>query len=146
MRMRNHISYAKTILRNEPGTAAVEMALMFPIFLCVASGILAFGIDFGAVHSTQQIAADAARILIAAIDPAERTSLPTTDLQQNANKYPLIRPEHVSIPASTTNHAEVVASVVYDASVLPIRGLGALVPLPSKMIARTSVIRQGGSQ
>jgi len=42
------------------GTSAVEFAMLAPIFVLLLPGMVAYGIYFGASHSVQQIAADAA--------------------------------------------------------------------------------------
>jgi Flp pilus assembly protein TadG len=47
------------------GTAAVEFAILLPFYLFFLLGMLAYGIYFGAAHSVQQLAADAARTAIA---------------------------------------------------------------------------------
>ncbi len=45
----------------EDGAAAVEFAIVSPVFLLIVVGILAYGLYFGAANSVQQLAADAAR-------------------------------------------------------------------------------------
>ncbi|GLS32839.1 TadE-like protein [Mesorhizobium albiziae] len=62
-------------LRNTSATAAIEFALLFPIFILLFLGMIAYGIYFGASHSVQQIAADAARVAIAGLDETERQTL-----------------------------------------------------------------------
>ncbi|TIM19494.1 MAG: pilus assembly protein, partial [Mesorhizobium sp.] len=47
--------------REQSGTSAIEFALLAPIFILLLLGMVAYGIYFGASHSVQQIAADAAR-------------------------------------------------------------------------------------
>ncbi|RWA68586.1 MAG: pilus assembly protein [Mesorhizobium sp.] len=59
------------------GTSAVEFAMLVPIFILLLLGMVAYGIYFGASHSVQQIAADAARKAIAGLDQTERQALVT---------------------------------------------------------------------
>lgn len=128
------------------GAAAVEMAIVFPLFLLVVLGILGYGIYFGAAHSTQQLAADAARASVAGLSETERISLATKFVQDNASQYPLLWPQHVHAAAGTsaTDANNFVVTVTYDASQLPIWSFASMVPLPSETIARTAVVRRGG--
>ena len=132
----------------QSGVAAVEMAIVFPLFLAVSLGILAFGLYFGAAHSTQQLAADAARASIAGLDTNERVAIVTRYVASNASQYPLVIPEFVKAKAgpSSSNPDDFVVTVSFDASSLPIWGLAQFVPLPSELIERTAVVHRGGMQ
>jgi len=44
------------------GAAALEFAILAPAFLLLGAGMLAYAIYFGAAHSVQQLAADAAAL------------------------------------------------------------------------------------
>src|SRR5690606_19342562 len=77
-------------VRDTSGTSAVEFAILTPVFLLLLTGMLAYGIYFGAAHSLQQLAADAARIAIAGLDEDERDSLVDAFLDANADSYVLI--------------------------------------------------------
>jgi Flp pilus assembly protein TadG len=128
------------------GTSAVEMAIVFPLFLTVVLGIMAYGLYFGAAHSVQQLAADAARASVAGLSSSERIALTQTYIANNANKYALLDRQNVSVSAgpSSDNANDFVVTVSYDASTLPIWKLSSFVPLPSSNIQRVSVIRRGG--
>lgn len=129
------------------GAAAVEMAIVFPLFLTVVLGILAYGIYFGAAHSAQQLAADAARVSIAGLTENERNSLAVDFVRQHAADYPLLWPEHVSIQAgpSAERADDFKVVVTFDARVLPIWSMAAFLPLPSDQIERAAVVRRGGA-
>jgi Flp pilus assembly protein TadG len=135
-----------TIARCNSGAAAVEMAIVFPLFLTVVLGILSYGIYFGAAHSTQQLAADAARASIAGLDAQERAALANGFVHDNAANYPLLWPQKVQSKAepSATSANDFIVTVTYDASNLPIWGLGHFVPLPTETIERVAVVRRGG--
>ena len=117
----------------ESGAAAVEMAIVFPLFLIVVLGVLVFGLYIGATHSTQQLAADAARVSVAGLTLDERVSLANSYVGTNAARYVLIFPENLKVNAgpSTSNPDDFVVTVTYDASSLSIWGFSALVPTPS---------------
>jgi Flp pilus assembly protein TadG len=130
------------------GAAAVEMAIVFPLFLTVVLGICSYGMYFGAAHSTQQLAADAARASVAGLDTAERISIAREYVVNNAPNYPLLWPEKVQTSAglSEKSSKDFVVTVTYDASSLPIWGLSAFVPLPNEKIERSAVVHQNGPQ
>ena len=100
------------------GTAAIEMALVFPIFLAVTLGILAYGIYFGAAHSIQQLAADAARSSVAGLDDVERSSLAGAYVQNNSARYALLTASLITIQAAPNagSSNDFVVTLSYDAS------------------------------
>jgi Flp pilus assembly protein TadG len=128
------------------GVAAIEFALVAPVLLLIMVGILFFGLYFGAVHSTSQLAADAARASVAGLSDAERADLAITTVSKSAANYPLLTPSKISVEAapSPTDSTSFKVSVRYDASDMPIWGFARMLPLPPKIIVRTSVIKRGG--
>jgi Flp pilus assembly protein TadG len=132
--------------RDTSATAAIEFAILMPIFLLMLTGMMAYGIYFGAANSIQQLTADAARTAIAGLDLAERNRLVGAFLSSNAGEYLLIDQSRVSFtigdkPGDPTHYR---VTVRYDASQLPIWNLYLPLPLPSPTITYTSVIRRGG--
>jgi Flp pilus assembly protein TadG len=109
-------------------------------------GMLAYGIYFGASHSIQQIAADAARTAIAGLNEAERDKLASDYIRLNAAGYPFIDPDKLTVDArdSSADGNQFVITVSYDASSLPIWSLLRDLPLPKQTILRRSTIRVGG--
>ncbi|MET3899436.1 Flp pilus assembly protein TadG [Devosia sp. UYZn731] len=133
-------------VRDTRATAAIEFAILMPVFLLMLTGMMAYGIYFGAANSIQQLTADAARIAIAGLDQAERNKLVGAFLTNNAGEYLLIDQTRVSFtigdkPGDPTQYR---VTVRYDASDLPIWNLYLPLPLPSPLITYTSVIRRGG--
>ena len=53
----------------------VEMALVLPLFLALAMGILVYGRYFMLAHSVQQAANDGARAAIAGLDAGDREAI-----------------------------------------------------------------------
>lgn len=132
--------------RDNRGTSAVEFAILTPVFLLLITGMLAYGIYFGAAHSLQQLAADAARTSIAGLNQAERNTLVRAFLDANAGDYMLIERNRLTFAIGDKpgdpNQYRVTLS--YDASQLPIWNLYPPLPLPSPQIAYSSTIRRGG--
>ncbi|MFN0263125.1 TadE/TadG family type IV pilus assembly protein [Tepidamorphus sp. 3E244] len=136
----------RQLYSSEKGTAAVEFAIVSPVFILIMVGMLAYGIYFGAVHSVQQLAADAARASIAGISNDERRQLAEAFVSRNVSKYILLRPELVglSVAPSIEDNSQFDVSVSYSAKDLPIWDLYVPLPTPEKTITRTSTIRLGG--
>lgn len=132
--------------RDTSGTSAIEFAILAPVFLLMLTGMLAYGIYFGAAHSLQQLAADAARTAIAGLDETERDRLVDAFLDANAESYALIRRDRLDArigdKPGDADHYRV--TLTYDAADLPIWNLYPPLPLPSRDISFTSTIRRGG--
>lgn len=128
------------------GTSAVEFAILAPVFLLMLTGMLAYGLYFGAAHSLQQLAADAARTAIAGLDEKERRDLVKAYLDTVAESHPLIQRERlvetIRDKPGDEDHYRITLS--YDAANLPIWSLYPPLPLPSRAIIVTATIRQGG--
>lgn len=137
---------ARTFTRDETATSAVEFALLSPLFLLLLLGMVAYGIYFGAAHSIQQIAADAARSAIAGVDQGERQTLAGNYVSQNAGGFPFIDPRMLTVDArdSTADNSQFVVTLSYDARELPIWGMFTNLPLPKMTIVRKTTIRIGG--
>jgi Flp pilus assembly protein TadG len=131
----------------DDGAAAVEFAVIAPVFIFFGLGIIAYGIYFGAAHSVQQLAADAARTSVAGLSASERQSLVANFITNNAKSYVLIDPSGVSysVGASANDSSEYQVTIRYNAASLPIWDLYPPLPLPSRTISFTSLIRIGGS-
>ncbi|MFU0506415.1 TadE/TadG family type IV pilus assembly protein [Pseudaminobacter sp. NGMCC 1.201702] len=132
--------------RNRSGTSAIEFAILSPLFMLFLLGMLAYGIYFGASHSVQQIAADAARTAIAGLNEAERDKLASDYIRLNAAGYPFVDPDKLTVDArdSSADGNQFVITVSYDAWSLPIWSLLRDLPLPKQTILRRSTIRIGG--
>lgn len=135
-----------TPIRDQRGTAAIEFAILTPVYLLMLTGMLAYGIYFGAAHALQQLAADAARTAIAGLDEAERDQLVADFLSRNAAAYMLIDPDRLThaIGDSATDPNQYVVRLTYDATNLPIWNLYPPLPLPSSTLVYGATIRRGG--
>lgn len=136
----------RRLSRQEHGASAIEFAIVAPVFLVIALGILTYGIYLGSAHSVEQLAADAARASVAGITDVERVQIATRHVANNATDYPLLTATNVSVVAgaSPTDPSQFRVSVRFDASDLPIWIMANFVPMPERIIERTSVIKRGG--
>jgi Flp pilus assembly protein TadG len=133
-------------IANTAASSAVEFALLAPVFLLLVFGALAYGIYFGAAHSVQQLAADAARAAVAGLDGDERAALAIAFIADNGGAYVLLDPARLTLAAapSPADPDQFLVSLAYDASALPIWNLYPPLPLPDQRIAFSSTIRNGG--
>lgn len=128
------------------GTSAIEFAIISPLFFLLLLGMVAYGIYFGASHSVQQIAADAARTAISGLDQTERQRLAQRFVRRHAAGYPFVDPEKLTVETrdDPADAMQFVVKVRYDARDLPIWNLLDNLPMPDMTIARNSTIRIGG--
>jgi Flp pilus assembly protein TadG len=144
-----HELHAKRVFRcfrNDSGVAAIEFAIVAPIFFLMVFGLLAYAVYFGIVHSVQQLAADAARASVAGITASERASLAESNIQHSLVNYPLLDSHKLTVAAtpSATDPNLFSVDLHYDASGNTIFLLEGLVPMPPKVIERQAIIRRGG--
>lgn len=128
------------------GSTAVEFAMIFPVALIFFCGLLAYGIYFGAAHSVQQLAADAARASVGGLDDTERVSIAQAHIAASGSNYPLLRPDRISVSAQAlqADPSQFEVRVAFNSEDLPIWVLTGLVPLPDKTIERVAIIKRGG--
>lgn len=129
------------------GASAVEFALIAPVFLLLVFGAIAYGLYFGAAHSVQQLAADAARAAVAGLSDPERDALARRFIAANGDSYVLIRADLLAIDTvpGTADPDQFIVRLTYDASHLPIWNLYSPLPLPGEQtITFSSTIRHGG--
>ena len=128
------------------GASAVEFALILPVFLLILVGTLCYGLYFGAAHSVQQLAAEAARATVPGLTPLERDRLARESVAAALPNYTLVDSARiaVSVGAVPGNANLFDVAVTYDASNMPIWVFEGLLPLPPKTIERAAVVRRGG--
>lgn len=131
--------------RNRSGSAAVEFAIVAPIFILVLLTMIAYGIYLMAAQAVQQVAADAARTAIAGITTSERETLARDYIDHSALDYLFLDKDrvNVSIGSDPKNSNQFTVTIEYDATDLPIWSLYTFA-LPEKTIRRFSTIRIGG--
>jgi|LNFM01.1.fsa_nt_gb Flp pilus assembly protein TadG len=132
--------------RDERGASAVEFALVMPVFLLILVGTLCYGLYFGAAHSVQQLAAEAARATVPGLTPVERALLAQGSVNQALPNYAMIDGAKVAVTVGVHagNPDLFDVAVTYDASGMPIWMFEGLLPLPPKVIQRAAVVRRGG--
>ena len=122
------------------------LLVLLPVFLLIVLGILTYGIYLGSVHSVEQLAADAARASVAGLSDSERVQIATQHVTTNAGGYPLLNASKIAVEAgaSPLDASQFRVMVRFDASDLPIWIMSGIVPMPDRVIERTSIIKRGG--
>ncbi|WP_244465910.1 TadE/TadG family type IV pilus assembly protein [Devosia soli] len=128
------------------GGAAIEFAILSPVYMLMLAGMVAYGLYFGAAHSLQQLAADAARIAISGLDENERNVLVGRYLDLHAHEYLLIDRQHLTYaigddPVDPTQYRVLLR---YDTIELPIWNLYPPLPTPGRYLSHGATIREGG--
>lgn len=126
------------------GAAAVEFAVLSPLYLMILMGMVAYGIHFGASHSIQQITADVARHAVAGLNPAERQLIVERYVDEHAEGYAFVHRDRVGVSVSESGSTQFTVTISYDTSELPIWGLFRSLPMPAQTITHKSVVRIGG--
>lgn len=130
---------------NRQGAAAVEFAIIAPLFLLVLMTLIAYAIYLTAAHSVQQITADAARTAVAGLSAQERETLVDNFITSSTINHPLLQKDkiHVTVTTDPSNSNQFTVTTEYDATTLPIWNLYTF-PLPEQTIRRFATIRMGG--
>jgi Flp pilus assembly protein TadG len=132
-----------TFDQNDQGTAAIEFAIVAPVFFLMLFGIICFAMLFGTYNAIQQISADAARAALAGLTATEQTSIAQSYVSSILSSYGFIDPTKITVTtASATNTFSVTVS--YDMSSSYIFALGSVLNSASPIITRTAAIQMGG--
>lgn len=140
------MSWHHNIKKDCRGVAAIEFALIAPVFFMLLLGIAAYGIYFSAISSLQELTADAARASVAGISATERQTIVSNYVAQSGPNYQLLGGYPITVaatpfPGDPTRYSVTLST---DISNLPLQGPSGLFPMPSATIQRTAVVRIGG--
>ena len=136
------LAVRQSLLSDRSGASAVEFALVAPVFLLLACGIVVYGVWFSMALSVQSLATESARASLAGIDVDERRSLATTFIETQAKSAGLAGPnlsENVDIANGVTR-----VTVRFNAADHPIMAMKGLIPSPPTVIERTAVVESDG--
>jgi len=129
------------LLKNKRGVAAVEFALIAPVFIALVMGTITYGSYFLAAHTIQQVANDSARASIAGMDDDERRTIVQATVDTQMAGYPFLKGQVKGVDVKRSD-ATVSVRVTYDGRKDLWTQL--LVPAPSTTIIRDAVIQLGG--
>ncbi|WP_395677142.1 TadE family protein [Inquilinus sp.] len=134
-------------LRPDAGLAAVEFALIAPLFLAILFGIFVYGLSFGAWLAVRHAAAEGARAAVAGLNEAERKTLGEAAVDAIFTGFdPVFKPSLMQREAKVmpgNNHLFEV-TVTYDLSSYGLSVFSKLLPVPATQISATSIVPNGG--
>lgn len=136
----------RRLLQDEQGVSAVEFSLLAPVFLYLVLGGVCYGTIFGLNHSTQELAATAARAAVSGLSDDERNQIAQQFVSTNAGSYVNLDASKLKVQVSKLDTAtrSYRVAVSYDASSSPIFGMSGFIPLPSSTITQSAVMQRGG--
>lgn len=142
--MSRRLGRAGLLRRADRGVAAVEFAMVAPLFLLMLLGIIVYGLFFVTQIAIVVAASEGARASVAGLTDTERASLARQAAQTVLIGYaPLLTATRASVVAqAATGNAtqfQVTVSYPFSAGVA-----GGLVPLPSSQPSATSSVADGG--
>ena len=136
----------RSLKGDKRGVAAVEFAIVLPVFVAMLFGMLCYGTYLSVVHGVQQLTAEAARASVGGMTDAERAAIARTNITSNVGSYIFLSAPQLTITQAATDPATSTFTVTvrYDASNMFVFNLPSLVPMPSPIIVRTAAIQRGG--
>ncbi|KSV79718.1 TadE/TadG family type IV pilus assembly protein [Ensifer adhaerens] len=139
------MSNFKRLIGGRDGAAAIEFAIIAPLFFMCVLTLIAYGVYLSAAHSIQQIAADAARTAIAGLSQTERERLATDYIRRTTMDQAFIKSSRMTVTVrdDANNANQFTVRIKYDAGDLPIFNLFTFA-MPSEQIERFATIRIGG--
>lgn len=131
--------------RQNSGGAAVEFALICPLFILCLFSMIAWGFYIATCHSLQAMASDTVRVAVAGLSAEERKLLAHEYISSEASGFTLVdgRRLNVWVEDDRIRPNQFTVTLSYDAGDLPIWNLLTFA-LPDHVIVRTASIRIGG--
>lgn len=123
------------------GAAAIEFAIVGPVFILLLVGMIVYGGWFWMAHSVQAAVSAGARAAIAGLDAAEREQLAREVVEGQLKDLGLKAADAVVAVRAEPGLFRI--EVAYDAGGHPLMALAPLTVPPPRTIRRAAVIRVG---
>ena len=125
------------------GVAAIEFALIGPLFVAMLAALVVYGGWFWLAQSVQSLASESARAAVAGLDGEERGRLARDYIDSESRHMAGLDSDRVAVTVESDARA-IRVRITYDAHDHPILMLARLIPSPPPVIERSAVIRTGG--
>ena len=132
----------RPLSRSRSGAAAIEFAIVGPVFVLMLLGIVSYGGYFWMAHSVQQLANDGARAAVAGLSQSERTQLAQSTVTAETTSYAALRSSLMTVSETEQSQA-ITVTVNYNAANSGF-WLAGFVPMPSTTISRSATVKTGG--
>jgi Flp pilus assembly protein TadG len=131
-----------SLWRSTSGAAAMEFAIVVPVFSLMVFGILQYGGYIWTAHTVQQMANDSARAALAGLTETERAQIAQNTVGNEVDDYAALNASEASATETEQNQSLTV-QVSYNATgawfwLVP------FIPMPPPTITRSATIVQGG--
>lgn len=125
------------------GVAAVEFAIIAPLFITILLAIIVYGLYFTVWIAVTQIASEAARAGLAGLTTAEQTSIATTRFNTGLASYaPMLSSSNATLSFPTATAGTFAVTVAYDFTSFGFSAIS-LVPLPATRPSITITVSTG---
>jgi Flp pilus assembly protein TadG len=132
----------RALRHNRAGTAAVEFALVGPVFLILLLGVAIYGVYFTAQIAIVAAAGEGARASVTGLSVAERSAVAVQTAQTVLQSYaPLLSPASAQVSAGTVNGNNNMFQVTVSYT-MPFNS--PLIPLPTTQPSFTATVSNGG--
>lgn len=144
------VKYTKVLrgLRDEQGAAAIEFAMVMPVFITIVIGMMIYSIYFASWIAVTQAASEGARASLIGATTAERYSAAQLQVQTVINSYaPLLSWSKVgafSAAPTAGNPMLFKVSFTYDFASFGFSTMSALLPLPTTNPTISVIVSNGG--
>ena len=134
------------LARHRSGVAALEFALIAPVFILMLIAMIAMGFYLMLLHEVQELASSAARSSVAGLNEAERNTLAQAFVANYLAASALLVATDVNVRTTTTgtppqNYA---VSISYNLNDTPIPFLSGIVGINFSTINSTAIVEFGG--
>lgn len=140
--MKNRISKS-SMKMTRAGVAAVEFALVAPIFIGLLLAIIVYGGWLWLAQSVQSLASESARAALGGLDEAEQRRLAEGFVTDQAGHVLGLDPRLATVTV-TRDSQSLRVSIAYEVRDHPLILLAGPLPKPPATIARSAVVRTGG--
>ena len=132
--------------RHRSGIAALEFALIAPVFMLMLIGMIAMGFYVMLLHEVQELASSAARSSVAGLNQTERNTLAQAFVSNYLAASALLVASDVNVQTSTTGTppTDYAVSVSYKLKDTPIPFLSGVIGINFTTINSTSIVEFGG--
>jgi Flp pilus assembly protein TadG len=137
---------ARGLLRHRSGVAALEFAMIAPVFLLMLLAMIAMGFFIMLQHEVQELASSAARSSVAGLNQAERNTLAQAFVTNYLAQSALLVAADVNVQTATTGTPPVdyQVSVSYSLANTPLPFLSSVIGMNFNTINSTAIVEFGG--
>lgn len=133
----------RNVRSRRQGAAAVEFAIVLPLFLALLACMVVFGGWLWMAQTVQHMASEGARAAIGGLNTGEREALARAAAVSAARGSGL-RPDALAASIAEED-GRIVVVIDYNTAGHPLMALASLAPArPADMIRRTAIVRTGG--